>query len=215
MRSKHLKLLHPEVEADEVRAQFREAGPADRATGTAVWKIWRQPRPPRKARVPSSFRHQRRSTGGRRGGHCQPHSSTRDANTRVTHRDDCPKCGGQLDPFGEDVSEILEVSARVLQSDSDRPAETALRAVATASAGAGAASADRTRIGRTGLAGARRCRKYSDHLPLYRRSESMSAKASNGPLHSRGLGWWRTPARWNLWSMPCEQYVLNATKAAR
>jgi len=136
----------------------------------------------------------------------------RETQTHEPAETECPKCGGQLEPFGEDVSEILELvpaSFKVirivrpkrrcgccnhfaLEPAPHRPIERGL---------AGPALLAHVIVS-----------KYSDHLPLYRQSEIYAREGVE--LERSTLAEWVGGASETLEPLvdALERYVLNASK---
>ena len=83
----------------------------------------------------------------------------------------CPKCGGQLHPLGEDISEVLEfISACFYVIRHVRPKLSCGSCDCIVQAAAPSRPIDRGLAG-PGLLAHVLSAKYSDHLPLYRQAE--------------------------------------------
>jgi transposase len=126
----------------------------------------------------------------------------RETQTHQPAQTACPKCGGQLDTFGEDVSEILELvpaSFKVIRIV--RPKCRCASCNQFLQEPAPHRPIDRGLAGPALLAHVI-VSKYSDHLPLYRQSEIYGAKAWNWNAQLWRNGSAAQPRRWNLWSMP-------------
>lgn len=124
----------------------------------------------------------------------------------------CPNCGGQLDTFGEDVSEILELvpaSFKVIRIV--RPKRRCACCNHFAQEPAPHRPIERGLAGPALLAHVL-VSKYSDHLPLYRQSEIYAREGVE--LERSTLAEWVGGATQTLKPLvdALERYVLNASK---
>jgi transposase len=141
-----------------------------------------------------------------------PSHLPRETQTHEPKQTACPKCGGQLDTFGEDVSEILEL------------APASFKVIRIVRPKCRCASCNQFmqepaphRPIERGLAGPALLAhvivsKYSDHLPLYRQSEIYGREGVE--LERSTLAQWVGGASQTLEPLvdALQRYVLNASK---
>lgn len=136
----------------------------------------------------------------------------RETQTHEPAQTACPKCGGQLDTFGEDVSEILELvpaSFKVIRIV--RPKCRCASCNQFLQEPAPHRPIDRGLAGPALLAHVI-VSKYSDHLPLYRQSEIYGREGVE--LERSTLAQWVGGASQTLEPLvdALQRYVLNASK---
>jgi transposase len=141
-----------------------------------------------------------------------PEDLPRETQTHEPKQKSCPKCGGELDAFGEDVSEILEfvpASFKVIRIV--RPKRRCACCNCFVQEPAPHRPIDRGLAGPFLLAHVL-VSKYADHLPLYRQSEIYAREGLD--LQRSMLAEWVGGACQTLDPLVdvLRRYVLNATK---
>lgn len=160
---------------------------------------------------PSPSGSQARSSRGR-GRRPLPADLPRETQTHEPKETACPKCGGELDAFGEDVSEVLEyVPAHFKVIRIVRPKRRCACCNCFVQEPAPHRPIDRALAGPLLLAHMLTA-KYADHLPLYRQSEIYSRLGVD--VERSTLAGWVGGACQTLEPLvdALRRYVLNATK---
>jgi transposase len=125
---------------------------------------------------------------------------------------ECPTCGGQLKPLGEDVSEqpdIIDAAFKVIRTI--RRKKACGRCVCIVQPPAPSRPIERG-VAAPGLLARILVAKYADHQPLYRQSATTHARASSWIAPAWLVGW----AHAEHWSLHSSMlYVATCSPAAR